>query len=139
MKVGVVGCGFVGSTAAYSIALRGTASELVLVDLVPELALAHAERDHPLLKLRLLVRRNGKRTHAASLNYLPVDCQPARFSVVTHFDGARLLTSRRRFALARRVRLARTPPPKAARRQARPSVHFAAIALPASQPVVHAA
>jgi L-lactate dehydrogenase len=43
MKVGVVGCGFVGSTAAYSIALRGTASELVLVDLVPELALAHAE------------------------------------------------------------------------------------------------
>lgn len=43
MKVGVVGCGFVGSTAAYTIALRGTASELVLIDLVPAMAQAHAE------------------------------------------------------------------------------------------------
>jgi malate/lactate dehydrogenase len=38
MKVGVVGCGFVGSTAAYTIALRGVASELVLVDLFPATA-----------------------------------------------------------------------------------------------------
>ena len=43
MKVGVVGCGFVGSTAAYTIALRGVASELVLVDLFPAAAQAHAE------------------------------------------------------------------------------------------------
>jgi L-lactate dehydrogenase len=43
MKVGVVGCGFVGSTAAYTIALRGVASELVLVDLDPAVAQAHAE------------------------------------------------------------------------------------------------
>lgn len=43
MKVGVVGCGFVGSTAAFAIALQGVASELVLVDLFPTLAKAHAE------------------------------------------------------------------------------------------------
>ena len=43
MKAGVVGCGFVGSTAAYTMALGGVASELVLVDLVPALAKAHAE------------------------------------------------------------------------------------------------
>jgi L-lactate dehydrogenase len=43
MKIGIVGCGFVGSTAAYAIALHGVASELVLVDLNPEVARAHAE------------------------------------------------------------------------------------------------
>jgi L-lactate dehydrogenase len=43
MKVGVVGCGFVGSTAAYAIALQGVASELALVDLFPAVAKAHAE------------------------------------------------------------------------------------------------
>jgi L-lactate dehydrogenase len=43
MKVGIVGCGFVGSTAGYAIALNGICSELVLVDLNPELARAHAE------------------------------------------------------------------------------------------------
>ena len=43
MKVGVIGCGFVGSTAAYSIAMRGVASELVLLDLHLEVAKAHAE------------------------------------------------------------------------------------------------
>jgi hypothetical protein len=31
MKVGVIGCGFVGSTAAFSLAMRGVASELVLL------------------------------------------------------------------------------------------------------------
>lgn len=43
MKVGIVGCGFVGSTAAYTIALRGAATELVLIDLNYSLARAHAE------------------------------------------------------------------------------------------------
>jgi len=43
MKVGIVGCGFVGSTAAYAIALRGAASELVLIDLNANLARAQAE------------------------------------------------------------------------------------------------
>jgi L-lactate dehydrogenase len=43
MKVGVIGCGFVGSTAAYTLAMRGVASELVLVDLFPAAARAHAE------------------------------------------------------------------------------------------------
>ncbi len=43
MKVGIIGCGFVGSTAAYAMALSGVASELVLVDINPKLARAHAE------------------------------------------------------------------------------------------------
>lgn len=43
MKVGIVGAGFVGSTAAYAIALNGTASEIVLVDINEKLARAHAE------------------------------------------------------------------------------------------------
>lgn len=43
MKVGIVGSGFVGSTAAYAIALTGGASEVVLVDLDENLARAHAE------------------------------------------------------------------------------------------------
>lgn len=43
MKVGIVGCGNVGSTAAYAIAMQGSASELVLVDLNERLASAQAE------------------------------------------------------------------------------------------------
>jgi L-lactate dehydrogenase len=43
MKVGIVGCGFVGSTAAYAMALNGAASEIVLVDLNANLARAQAE------------------------------------------------------------------------------------------------
>jgi len=43
MKVGVVGCGFVGSSAAYAMVLRGVASEVALVDLNAALASAHAE------------------------------------------------------------------------------------------------
>jgi len=33
MKVGIVGCGLVGSTAAYAMALEGAARDLVLIDL----------------------------------------------------------------------------------------------------------
>lgn len=43
MKVGIVGAGLVGSTAAYTLALDGAASEIVLVDLNKNLAQAHAE------------------------------------------------------------------------------------------------
>jgi L-lactate dehydrogenase len=43
MKVGIVGTGFVGSTGAYAIALRGAATELILVDLNKDLARAQAE------------------------------------------------------------------------------------------------
>lgn len=42
MKVGVIGTGMVGSTAAYALGMRGVASEVVLVDLDPVLAEAHA-------------------------------------------------------------------------------------------------
>lgn len=43
MKVGIVGSGLVGSSAAYAIALTGAASEVVLLDLNRQLAQAHAE------------------------------------------------------------------------------------------------
>src|SRR5512143_226729 len=43
MKVGIIGCGFVGSTAAYAMALEGAASEIVLIDLNRQLAKAQAE------------------------------------------------------------------------------------------------
>ncbi len=42
MKVGVVGAGFVGSTAAFAMVMTGAASEIVLVDANPKLALAQA-------------------------------------------------------------------------------------------------
>ena len=43
MKVGIVGAGMVGSTAAYAIGLMRAAREVVLVDLSPERAAAEAE------------------------------------------------------------------------------------------------
>jgi L-lactate dehydrogenase len=43
MKVGIVGAGSVGATAAYAIALRGSATEVVLVDMRREKAEAEAE------------------------------------------------------------------------------------------------
>ncbi|GAA0584645.1 L-lactate dehydrogenase [Caenispirillum bisanense] len=43
MKVGVVGCGMVGSAAAYALVMRGAASEVVLVDLNTKLAEAQAQ------------------------------------------------------------------------------------------------
>ena len=43
MKVGIVGAGMVGGSAAYAIALTGAASELVLIDINERLAHAQAE------------------------------------------------------------------------------------------------
>ena len=43
MKVGVVGAGAVGSTAAYAMVLQGTADEIVLTDLNEKLAVAQAQ------------------------------------------------------------------------------------------------
>jgi L-lactate dehydrogenase len=43
MKVGIVGCGFVGSSGAYAMAIKGTVSEIVLVDLNKKLAQGQAE------------------------------------------------------------------------------------------------
>jgi L-lactate dehydrogenase len=43
MKVGIVGCGFVGSTAAYAMTLTNAVSEIVLIDLNASLAQAQAE------------------------------------------------------------------------------------------------
>lgn len=43
MKVAIVGCGFVGSAAAYAMVLIGAASEIVLVDINESLARAQAE------------------------------------------------------------------------------------------------
>ncbi len=41
-KVGIVGAGFVGATAAYSLAMLGTCHEVVLYDIVPEVAMGKA-------------------------------------------------------------------------------------------------
>ena len=43
MKVGIIGAGLVGSTAAYALALSGAAREIVLIDLDERLAGAQAE------------------------------------------------------------------------------------------------
>jgi len=43
MKIGVVGAGFVGSTAAYAVALTGAASRVLLIDRDEARARAHAE------------------------------------------------------------------------------------------------
>jgi L-lactate dehydrogenase len=43
LKVGIVGCGLVGSSAAYAMTLEGSASDIVLVDLNAKLARAQAE------------------------------------------------------------------------------------------------
>lgn len=43
MKIGIVGTGFVGSSAAYAMTLQGVGSKLVLVDINRKLADAHAQ------------------------------------------------------------------------------------------------
>jgi L-lactate dehydrogenase len=43
MKVGIVGCGYVGSSAAFAMTLQGVVSEIVLIDLNEKLAQAQAE------------------------------------------------------------------------------------------------
>ena len=43
MKIGIIGCGMVGSSGAFAIALVGAATDLILVDLNADLAHAHAE------------------------------------------------------------------------------------------------
>lgn len=43
MKVGIIGCGFVGSSAAYAMVLQGVASEILLIDIDRDLARAQAE------------------------------------------------------------------------------------------------
>lgn len=43
MKAGIVGCGFVGSTAGYAMVLTNAVSEIVLIDLNASLAQAQAE------------------------------------------------------------------------------------------------
>ena len=43
MKIGIIGCGAVGSSAAYAIVMSGAASEIVMIDLNEKLASAQAE------------------------------------------------------------------------------------------------
>jgi L-lactate dehydrogenase len=43
MKIGIVGCGHVGSASAFACVMRGVGNELVLVDNDPALAVAQAE------------------------------------------------------------------------------------------------
>jgi L-lactate dehydrogenase len=43
MKIGIVGCGFVGATAAYAMVMRGVGREIVLVDMNSKRAQAEAD------------------------------------------------------------------------------------------------
>ena len=43
MKIGVVGCGHVGSASAYACVMRGVGTQIVLTDINPDLAAAQAE------------------------------------------------------------------------------------------------
>lgn len=43
IKIGIVSCGFGGSSGVFAIALEGKANELICVDLNADLAKAHAE------------------------------------------------------------------------------------------------
>ena len=43
MKIGIIGCGFVGSSAAYAITLGGVVNEIVLIDRNDNLARSQAE------------------------------------------------------------------------------------------------
>lgn len=43
MKIGIVGCGFVGSASAYALVMQGICSELILIDYNEKLAKAQAE------------------------------------------------------------------------------------------------
>ena len=43
MKVGIVGCGFVGSTAAYAMVMQGVGRKIVLVDKNADRAAAEAD------------------------------------------------------------------------------------------------
>ncbi|MBI1348271.1 L-lactate dehydrogenase [bacterium] len=43
MKIGIVGCGFVGSTAAYALIMQGVGREIVLVDRNTDRAIAEAD------------------------------------------------------------------------------------------------
>ncbi|MCB9988166.1 MAG: L-lactate dehydrogenase [Rhodospirillales bacterium] len=43
MKIGVVGCGHVGAASAYACVMRGVGTEIVLVDMNKDLAIAQAE------------------------------------------------------------------------------------------------
>ena len=43
MRIGIVGCGFVGSSGAFALALEGSANALILVDVNAGLASAHAK------------------------------------------------------------------------------------------------
>ena len=43
MKIGVIGCGMVGASAAFAAVMTGAASEIVLVDVNEKLAQAQSE------------------------------------------------------------------------------------------------
>lgn len=43
MKIGIVGCGFVGSSGAFNIELEEIANDLILVDVNADVTRVHAE------------------------------------------------------------------------------------------------
>jgi len=74
MKVGIVGCGFVGSTSAYAMALGGAASEIVLIDLNPKLRrrrLGTFSMRFPLPNQRGLLQETTHCSRAPLLSFSP--------------------------------------------------------------------
>ena len=53
MKIGIVGCGMVGSTSAYALVMSGVGREIVLVDLNRARAEAEANDIYHAVRLRI--------------------------------------------------------------------------------------
>jgi len=56
MKIGVIGSGFVGATAAYAMVMRGVGREIVLVDLNKERAQAEANERQSLIQSAQIIK-----------------------------------------------------------------------------------
>ena len=78
MKVGIVGTGMVGSSAAYAMALLGVGNEVVLVDANEKLALAQAEDiAHATPFATTTVVRAGSFTPPGTRNVCPYSHTPS--------------------------------------------------------------
>ncbi len=78
MKVGIVGAGHVGSTAAYALALRGSATDIVLVDVSPERAAAQAMDIAHAVPVAEPVRvTSGPMTALADFDVVVLACGPS--------------------------------------------------------------
>ena len=85
MKVGIVGCGFVGSTAAYAMVMHGVGREIVLVDMNAARAARGGRRHSPRRAVcssarnpRRWIRRTGGQSRCRALRRASVRSQVKR-------------------------------------------------------------